>query len=634
MPEKQSEQEDELLLDTSKMTEGQKEAMIVAESARQKEYTQPSFAKQLFMGTFDQEMLFPFPKASAEDKAVGDAFLEKLEVILKEMDPEEVDRSRQIPQEVMRKLGELGAFAMKVPKEYNGLGFSQYNYNRVIQLVGSYCGSTAVLLTAHQSIGVPQPLKMFGTEQQKKKFLPRFREGAISAFALTEPNVGSDPAQMTATAELSDDGSHYIINGEKLWCTNGPIADVIVIMVKTKPKIVKGKERQQISALLVEMNSPGVEVLHRCDFMGLKAIHNGLLKFTNVKVPAENLLWGEGRGLALALATLNVGRLTVPAACAGMAKQCLSLARRWGNRRKQWGQPIGYHEAGRQKVAFIASHAFAMEAVATLGAHLSDEGKVDIRIEAAFGKLFTSEYAQQLADQTLQFRGGRGYETATSLKARGEDDPYPVERMVRDTRINTIIEGTSDIMRLFLAREAIDPHLTLAGDLLKKSTSVGQKLSALLKMVGFYATWYPKQWINGSAFSSYSDLGKLGKHYNFIERNAHKLSRKIFHSMAKHQQGLESQQVLLGHLTDIGMELYAMTATCSYAIQQQEELGGDKSPLELADTFCALARRRIKEHFAALSDNDTSTTNKLAEAVLKGKARWMEKGIIWAGPNE
>ena len=632
---KEKPQEDEMIIDTSKMSDGQREALEVAESARQKEQTHPSFARELFMGSMHEKMVFPFPEQSAEDKKIGDDYLAELGAFLSEhLDAEEVDRTRTIPDIVMNKLKEMGAFALKVPKEYNGLGFSQVNYNRVIHMVGSHCGSTAVLLSAHQSIGVPQPLKLFGTKAQKEKFLPRFREGAISAFALTEPNVGSDPAKMTTTAKLSEDGSHYILNGEKLWCTNGPIADLMVVMVKTAPKMVRGKERQQISALIVEANTPGVEVLHRCDFMGLRAINNGLLKFTNVKVPKENLLWDEGRGLALALITLNTGRLTVPAACAGMAKQCVSVARRWGNAREQWGQPIGYHEAGRQKIAFIASSALAMEAVASIGAHWADQGDIDIRIEAALGKLFCSEMAWKVADTTLQLRGGKGYERASSLKARGEADAYPVERMMRDTRINTIIEGTSDIMRLFLAREMLDPHLSVAAGLIRPGSGLGEKVTTGFKLLGFYATWYPKQWLNGSCFKGYSGMGALEKHMKFANRTAHKLARTTFHKMARYQQNLEKHQVLLGHLTDIGMELYAMAATCSYALSLQKNQGGDQSPIELADYFCNGAKRRIAEHFAAMKSNDTKQGNDLAESVLKGETRWQEEDLIWVGPEE
>ncbi len=224
---------------------------------------------------------------------------------------------------------------------------------------------------------------------------------------MTEPDVGSDPAQMSCEAKLSEDGKYYILNGTKLWCTNGTIAELIIVTAKTAPKIVKGKEKKQISAFILEMNTPGVEVVHRCEFMGLKGIYNGVIQFTNVKIPAENLLWAEGRGLAMALATINVGRLTLPAACAGGAKQCLSIARRWGTERVQWGLPVGLHEAGREKIAYIASTTFAMEAIAWITSSWQDQGKIDIRIEAAMAKMFCTEETWKIIDLTLQLRGGR-----------------------------------------------------------------------------------------------------------------------------------------------------------------------------------------------------------------------------------
>ena len=251
------------------------------------------------------------------------------------------------------------------------------NYNRIMIMIASYCGSTTVLASAHQSIGVPQPLKMFGTEEQKATYYPRFVEGAISAFALTEPDVGSDPAQMQTEAKISADGKYYLLNGAKQWCTNSPIADVFVVMAKTAPKIVHGKERRQVTAFIVERDTPGVEVTQRCEFMGLSGMQNGNLKFTDVRMPVENMIGAEGRGLKLALDTLNIGRLTLPAACTGMAKQCLSIVRRWGNERVQWGQPIGHHEAGREKTAFIASTTFAMEALTMLTSRYADMQHVD-----------------------------------------------------------------------------------------------------------------------------------------------------------------------------------------------------------------------------------------------------------------
>ncbi|MEO2016747.1 MAG: acyl-CoA dehydrogenase family protein, partial [Fuerstiella sp.] len=279
-------------------------SMEFAEDSRDTEWLHPSYSALLYQGKVKWELLHPFPRQSAEDKKIGDEFVAKLQAYLEEhYDADEVDKTGEIPDDNLNGLAELGCFAMKIPKEYNGLGLSQVNYNRALHLTGSYCGNLTALLSAHQSIGVPQPLLMFGTDEQKQKFLPRFRDGAISAFALTETNAGSDPRAMTTAATPSEDGSHYVINGEKLWCTNGTKANIIVVMAVTPPKIVRGKERKQITAFLVEMDTHGVEVLHRCRFMGLKALYNGVIRFTDVKIPRENMILEEGDGLRLALKT-------------------------------------------------------------------------------------------------------------------------------------------------------------------------------------------------------------------------------------------------------------------------------------------------------------------------------------------
>ncbi|HEY4831024.1 MAG TPA: acyl-CoA dehydrogenase family protein, partial [Waddliaceae bacterium] len=515
--------------------EGNKQAMEIAEEAREKEWRHPSFGGLLFMGKFIPALLHPFPTQSLEDKEIGDKFIEKITSYLeKHLDPNKVDATREVPKEVVEELGKMGAFAIKIPKEYNGLGLSQTNYNRVVMKVASYCASTAVLLSAHQSIGVPQPLKMFGTEAQKKKYFPLFREGKISAFALTEPDVGSDPAKMSAEAKLSEDRKHYILNGTKLWCTNGTVADVIIVMARTAPKIIQGKEKKQISAFILEMNTPGVKVVHRCEFMGLSGIYNGMLKFTDVKIPVENLLWEEGRGLAMALATINVGRLTLPAACAGAAKQCLSIARRWGKDRVQWGLPVGLHEAGREKLAYMSATILAMEAMTWLTCAWADQGTADIRIEAAMAKLFCTESLWKIVDMTMQLRGGRGYEKATSLIARGEVG-YPVERVMRDCRVNLILEGSTEIMKLFLAREAMDPHLKKLGDLIKKKQPPLKMVGQALKLLGHYSLWYPKEWLLSFTSRSYSELGDLAKYFRFSERCSHKLARYLVYYMGRYR---------------------------------------------------------------------------------------------------
>lgn len=620
--------------------EQKRQAMEITEAAR-KEYELPSFGSQLFFGKFVPKMLFPFPVQSEEDRKIGDRIIDPfISFLEKNLDPEEVDASRAIPKVVIDEMKRTGIFALKVPKEYGGLGLSQINYCRLVMKVASYCGGTAVLISAHQSIGVPQPLKMFGTEEQKRKFLPRFRQGSISAFALTEPDVGSDPAQMSCTAKLSDDGSHYILNGEKLWCTNGTIADIIVVMAKTAPKIVKGKERKQITAFILEMNTPGIKIVHRCEFMGLGGIYNAYLKFTDVKIPAENVLWEEGRGLALALSTINTGRLTLPAACTGAAKQCLSIARRWGNQRIQWGLPIGLHEASREKIAFIASTTLAMEAITWLTCAWADQKNIDIRIEAAMAKLFCTESIWKIVDMTMQLRGGRGYEKGRSLAARGEI-PYPVERIMRDCRINMILEGSSEIMRLFLAREAIDPHLKKASSLLNPKASTPQKIKTAFTLAGFYSGWYLKQAFAGFSTMSYTEFKPLDDHLRFIEKNSHKLARKIFDAMAKYRENLERKQMLLGRLMDIGTDLFAMAAACSYAIYLNDKLkkepssiNDENSPIDLASYFCTIARRRIDNNFDNLSDNDDKQANAIAKKTLEKSFRWLEDGVVWMGPNE
>ncbi len=633
MDEKKIPTDEPAVMATFSKNEKSRQAMEIAEEARQKEYLHPSFAAQLFMGSFRPDLLHPFPIQSEEDKKIGDEYVEKIKKFISEnLDPEEVDTTRTIPNVVIEGLAKMGAFALKVPKEYNGLGFSQVNYNRVVAAVSSYCASTGVLLSAHQSIGVPQPLKMFGSEEQKKKFFPRFREGSISAFALTEPDVGSDPAQMSSEAKLSEDGKFYILNGTKLWCTNGVLADIIIVAAKTAPKIIKGKEKKQITAFILEMNTPGVEVVHRCEFMGLGGIYNAVIKFTNVKIPVENRLSDEGRGLAIALATINVGRLTLPAGCGAGAKQLLSIARRWGAKRVQWGQPIGLHEAGREKISFIAASTLAIEAVAWLTSSWQDQGDVDIRIEAAMAKFYCSEALWRIADATMQLRGGRGYEKARSLKARGEP-PYAVERVMRDCRINLILEGSTEIMKLFLAREAMDPHLKRLGELISRKYSWGQKVVLGLKSLGFYSLWYPKQWLASLVTSSYSDMGKLAQHFKFVERTSHKLARNLFYYMMVYRQKLEARQHILGRLVDIGTDLFVMSATCSYAVHLQKERQDD-TPIELANYLCLMMRRQIKNNFRALSDNDDRAGNALAKSVIQGNMKWLEEGVIWVGPKE
>ncbi|PVE04938.1 acyl-CoA dehydrogenase family protein [Streptomyces scopuliridis] len=607
----------------------EREARQVAEAAREQGWRKPSFAKEMFLGRFRLDLIHPHPMPASEDVKRGEQFLTKLrEFSETRIDGARIEREARIPDEVINGLKELGALGMKIETKYGGLGLTQMYYNKALALVGSASPAIGALLSAHQSIGVPQPLKIFGTQEQKDTFLPRLARTDISAFLLTEPDVGSDPARLATTAV--PDGDSYVLDGVKLWTTNGVVADLLVVMARV-PK-TEGR-KGGITAFVVEAGSPGITVENRNAFMGLRGLENGVTRFHQVRVPAANRIGPEGAGLKIALTTLNTGRLSLPAMCVGAGKWCLKIAREWSAAREQWGKPVGRHEAVGAKISFIAATTFALEAVVDLASQMADEDRNDIRIEAALAKLYGSEMSCLMADELVQIRGGRGFETADSLAARGER-AVPAEQMLRDLRINRIFEGSTEIMHLLIAREAVDAHLAVAGDIIDPDKSLSDKARAGAQAGRFYARWLPKLVAGpGQLPGSYAEFHPAGHpdlstHLRYVERSARKLARSTFYAMSRWQGRMETKQGFLGRIVDIGAELFAMSAACVRAELMRASGDHGREAYQLADVFCRQARIRVEELFTRLWSNTDDLDRKVVNGVLAGTYTWLEAGIV------
>ncbi|MFN3650696.1 MAG: acyl-CoA dehydrogenase family protein [Armatimonadota bacterium] len=564
--------------------------------------TRRSFAKELFFGRFDASAL-PYPVPSAEERSQQEEYLARVrEFLAREVDPDRIDRDACIPDPVIRGLGDLGVLSMSIPREYGGLGLSQQAYCRVMEKIGAVDASLAVFVNAHQSIGL-KGLLLFGTPEQKAEWLPRLARGELlAAFALTEPNAGSDAGGIETRAVLNEAGTHYVLNGRKQWITNGAIAGLLTVMAKV-PGARDEKGRERVTAFLVTPDMPGFEVevaaLEKC---GIRGTVTSKLAFHCMEVPVANVLGEPGRGLRVALTLLDYGRTTFGATCTGVAKRCVREALEHARTRVQFGKPLGEFELVKRKLARMGAMAYAMEAATYFTAGLIDRGAEEYMVETAMLKVYASEALWEIINETIQIFGGRAYFT---------DRPY--ERMMRDARINLIGEGANDVLRTFVGLVGMrDVGLALKDVL----DALRSPLEGFGKLTGFARRHLPGQDHVRVPLRS-AEIDDLG---HLLEEQVRTFGRAVEGQLMRHREGILELQYVQARIADAATELYLMSAVVARldsALQEPDtEPGRVEEEVRLGRYFCHLAARRIRDCLHELGDNLDAETTEVADMLL------------------
>ena len=591
--------------------------MTETEAQRQKEIQQAEellfsgpealgLTKGLFLGRFVSDWVMPYPRlAAAEETELDKAMAEIRKFLDEALDPVAIDRNADIPRTVIDGLGRTGVLGMTAPKEFGGHGFSQMANCRILEEIGSRCASTSVFVNAHHSIGI-RALLLFGTPAQKQTWLPRLVSGEhLAAFALTEEQAGSDAANVQMVARPSEDGSHYILNGEKRYITNAAIAQVLTVMARTP---VPGSDKTAITAFLVTPDMPGFTMLEpRMPKLGIRGTATGRFALRDVKVPKENVLGPLGKGLRVALTVLDFGRTTFGACCTGAAKTCLRIAVEHANSRRQFNKTLGDFELVQKKIARMAANAYAMEAMTTITASLIDRGLEDYMLETAMLKIYTTEMLWDSVNDAFQICGGSAY-----------FNDRPLERMLRDARINQIGEGSNEVLTSFVAlvgmrgpgmefKEIHDTMLKPLGGRLGKAWTAGMnRLGAAVRV--------PNVPVESPELrSSASQLGRLIWRFNIAVNRA----------LIAYREPILDMQLVQERIANVAMDLFAsacVLARWDSEIKASYRNGGSAGTQHrAADLFLRQAFRRIRGHLAALNDNDDKAVLKTAQSVL-GKA--------------
>lgn len=611
------------------------------EAARE-QFSGQSFMAGLFSGKPDFSLLLS-PEETPEDKAAWEQFRPRLESFLtRHVDPDEIERTGKIPDSVIKGLFAIGAFGMKIPQQYGGLGFSYTNYGRGLMLMASWSNALALTVAVPQSIGIAMPILMFGNEEQRRTYLPLVAREAVSAFALTEPITGSDAANIATEAILDPTGTTFVVNGEKLWCTNGPIARYITLIARVPAKrsqyngqIIwvpapddKGADDQVHTAFILDMQTAGVHIRQHCQFEGCRGIENAHMTFTDVHIPTENVIGEVGRGLKYALTILNVGRaVSIPAICLGMAKQAWQPTLDRANQRLTFQKPLGTRQTQRMRLGRMASNLFAMEALAFTAWRMAEQHTYDVRIESAVTKLFCSETTIQFLKDAQVIFGGMGYETADSKRFRG-DPAFGIEQLVRDAEMYRIGEGATDILRPFVAREGLNMHLEQAGHLFGERTTGVRRFVELWRLLKFYTPWYLSQW-RGSRLPPRKEFeySRVSSKLRFVEQASRRLARTVFYVMLLHRQALPDDQGRQNRIEMIGEDLLVIAATALYA-EAQERTAGHPEVWDLAEESFREAKHRIEHNIRELIRNQDTIVAAVGAKTLSGRYPSLSHGII------
>jgi acyl-CoA dehydrogenase family protein 9 len=561
------------------------------------------FAKGLFFGHYQGALLNPYPQLRLDEQSRVHDILDEVRHYAEEhIDAVAIDREAAIPTEVIAGLGRLGVLGATAPQEVGGLGLSQLANCRIMEILGGHDASVGVFINAHHSIGI-RALLMFGSDEQKRRWLPPLVKGEqLAAFALTEPEAGSDAGNVQTTATPTPDGKAYVLNGTKRWITNGGIAGVLTVMARTPG--AGANKKKEITAFLVTPDMPGFKVLDaRMAKTGIRGTATGRLAFENMVVPAENILDQVGKGLRIALTVLDFGRTTFGACCTGAAKSCVRAAATHAKKRVQFEQPLADFELVKKKIAWMAAHAFAMEATTSECAHFIDSGSEDYMLETAMLKVWSTDALWQIVNDTIQIFGGKAYFT---------DEPY--ERMMRDARINTIGEGANDVLRAFIAMVGIKP---VADQFLSVKHALGHPIRDFGTLLSF----------GGKQLRARLTTPEVPVQAVVLREHASELARRIRDfsfavqaMLVKHREDILFRQYVQERLADAACELYASSCTLA-RLDSLLTLGNGHAEEVARDAmagryFLRLSNRRIKQCLAALSDNDDKETTATADAVL------------------